>query len=164
LKLTRVCSWCCKTSEEGDPGAGTTHGICPECFEYFSSRDGETLQGFLDRLEAPVLVVDDNVAILGANRKAMEFIQKELVQMLGRLGGEVTECAYARHPEGCGGTEHCSGCAIRNTVTATWKDGLRRRRVEGHQEICRPEGVKRTKIYVSTEKAGDVIFLKIETR
>ncbi len=31
--LRRVCSWCERVLEEGDPGALISHGICPECFE-----------------------------------------------------------------------------------------------------------------------------------
>lgn len=30
-KFRRVCSWCGKVMEEGDVGAETTHGICPDC-------------------------------------------------------------------------------------------------------------------------------------
>lgn len=154
------CAWCGKTIEEGDPGAEITHGICPECFEYFSNDEGETLQGFLDRLEAPVLLVDSNVTILGANRSALKFLKKEPPEIKGCLGGEVLECAYARHPEGCGKTVHCSGCVIRNTVTATHRDGRGRWRVEGYQELQGAEEAAR--VYVSTEKIGDLVFLKIE--
>ncbi|TAL16164.1 hypothetical protein EPN96_09940 [bacterium] len=162
MKMKQVCAWCCKTIEEGDSGAEITHGICQECFGYFSRDECETLQGFLDRLEAPVLLVDGNVSILGANRSALKFLKKEPPEIKGSLAGDVIECAYARHPEGCGKTLHCSGCVIRNTVTATNGDGRGRWRVEGYQEL--QGAAEAASIYVSTEKIGDVIFLKVETR
>jgi len=31
LRLHRVCSWCDRVLEEGDPGALVTHACCDEC-------------------------------------------------------------------------------------------------------------------------------------
>ena len=31
-RLRRVCSWCGEVLEAGEPGAETTHTICPPCF------------------------------------------------------------------------------------------------------------------------------------
>lgn len=31
-KLRKVCAWCNAIIDEGDPGAGVTHGMCEACY------------------------------------------------------------------------------------------------------------------------------------
>ena len=158
MTLRKVCAWCNASlgTTLGDPEAVVSHGICDHCREYFfgEAKIGETLQGFLDRFEAPILVVDRDNNVLTANRVACELLQKDLDEVRGFPGGEVMECAYARLPGGCGRTVHCDGCTIRNTVTATHGDGVSRHGVEGFQNLTGPEGVQRMRILISTEKVG----------
>lgn len=161
--LRKVCAWCGKVMDEGAPGAPVSHGICRKCFDCFSVAGEETFQDFLDSLELPVLVVNSNVTIMGGNRKAAEFIGKELPEVKSLLGGEALECAYSRLPGGCGKTVHCGGCVIRKTVTATWNDGKSRLYVEGYLDSGDPKVPARTRIFVSAEKVGDFVFLKVET-
>lgn len=167
MTLRKVCAWCnasLGTTSE-DPEAVVSHGICSSCREYFfgEAKDGETLQRFLDRLEAPILVVDRDGDVLTANCPARNLVQKELDEVRGFPGGEVMECAYARLPGGCGRTVHCDGCTIRNTVTATHADGVSRHGVEAFQNLSGPDGVQRMRILISTEKVGGVVLLRIDS-
>jgi len=63
---------------------------------------------------------------------------KSQMELVGLLGGDAMECAYARWPGGCGKTEHCETCTIRNAVTATMerRQGLPQRWVK----LCRESG------------------------
>lgn len=120
------------------------------------------LQKFLDGLDAPVLVVESSGSIKTCNHKARKLVQKDLSEIEGYKGGEVFSCRYARLPEGCGNTVHCSGCTIRRTVMETFQTGkiilrmpatLKPQEYEESQEIC---------FYISTEKVLDVVLLRVD--
>lgn len=162
MKLTKVCAWCDKVLFQGDPDAEISHGICPECVEVFLRRDVDTLQTFIDRLSPPVLLVDASATVLTANLSAQRAIGKDLALVRGFRGGDVMECAYARRPEGCGNTEHCIACTIRNTVMDTHEDGMSRKNVEAFQDIQRPGGKVRMRFLISTAIEGNIVLLRIE--
>jgi hypothetical protein len=163
--LRRVCAWCkaetgtVPTSSD-DPYA-VTHGICPACEERFfvpaaRSARAVAIEELLERLEAPVFVIEDDVAV-GANRAARAIVGKELPQILDHRGGEVFECVHAYEPGGCGSTEHCGGCTIRRAVLETHDTGrpvIRR--------IAAPAGRPEARFYVTTEKRGGAVLLRID--
>lgn len=160
--MTSICAWCGKILRQGSPEAEITHGMCTDCVEYFKNDDVESLQQFIDKLEAPVLLVDDTGKVITVNKAALNAIGKVLDQVRGYNGGDVMECAYARLPGGCGKTEHCAACTIRNTVMDTHRDGLSRKRTTAFQEIVTPEGVAKMRFLISTEKEGDIVLLRID--
>jgi PAS domain-containing protein len=140
-----------------------THGICPACSDhFFGDVDLPPLRRFLDRLEAPVLLVDGEGAVLTANRAARELLGKSLPEIEGRRSGEVVECARARLPGGCGRTAHCAACTIRVAVGETFATGVSR---EG---LCVVEGTApfgdRTSsvVRISTERVGETVLLRID--
>ena len=167
MAMQTICAWCNTTlgALGGDPTAPISHGICTECRDHFFGNGVgvPTLEEFLDRLDAPVLVVDGDGVVLTANQGARELVQKSASAIRGHLGGEVMECAYARLPEGCGRTVHCEGCAIRNTVMATHADGVERVGVEAFQDLSGLEGVQRMRILITTEKVGPSVLLRIDS-
>jgi hypothetical protein len=81
--------------------------------------------------------------------------------MIGRLGGDVFECEYARHPDGCGRTIHCSGCAIRRSVTTTFQTGQALHHVPAQLKQY-PQENRQVEMLISTEKVGDTVWLRIE--
>ena len=97
-----------------------------------------------------------------ANPAACTVLGKSLGQIQGFQGGEVFECEYARLPEGCGNTMHCSACTIRNTVMATVKTGKPNRLVPAFLSQDFGDGSRRIDFLISTEKKGGVVFLKID--
>jgi nitrogen fixation/metabolism regulation signal transduction histidine kinase len=110
----------------------------------------------------PVLVVDSGDRIESANRKAREMLEKELAEIKGSSRGVVFECAYARLPEGCGKTDHCSGCAIRRTIAHTFESGKSSLRVPATLKCELPKEGEDRRFLISTEKAGDVVLLRID--
>lgn len=121
-----VCSYCKKFLRDKPPldDHRTSHGVCEPCFERFTKQfDSTPLDHYLDGFEAPVVVVRGDSRVVAINRAMESWLGKGARQVLGLLGGEAVECAYARLPGGCGRTEHCETCAIRRAVTSTMATG-----------------------------------------
>jgi len=166
--MRRFCAWC-QTPLDGGPAAvghdeDVSHGICPQCQEFFFDEPrGGSLDQFLDRLDVPVLVVDGELRVQTANRKALRVLGADLPRVRSRLGGEVLECARARLPGGCGRTEHCAACLIRGSVEHTYRTGEEHRDVVAEQVIQPAFGAERgARLLISTKKSGDAVLLRID--
>jgi PAS domain-containing protein len=123
---------------------------------------GVELGVFLDSLKPPIVVVDQEGAVVTGNDKVRELLQKKLSDIEGYKGGDVFECAYARLPEGCGNTVHCSGCTIRRTVMETHETGKGFLRVPATLKRYAPLDTIDIKLLISTERIGDVVLLRID--
>jgi hypothetical protein len=162
--MKRTCVWCKAElpTENGDPAHVVTGGFCSACRENFSApRNPMSLREYLDETGVPVLVMDDDVRVMGFNEPASALLGC-CQDWLGRYGGDVLECAYARLPGGCGNTEHCKACAIRRTVTATYTTGDSKEKVPAYQDIITPGGTREVRFLISTEKVGSFVLLRID--
>jgi len=145
------------------PDTEISHGICEGCLNNLEFQQGVPLQRYLDSIPLPVVVVDRHVVVKAVNRAASESLCKEPREMVQHLAGNVFECSHARLPEGCGGTVHCSGCAIRRSVMRTYETGepqagvpaMLRRGGAGH-----PPDIALT---ITTVRSGDVVMLRVDT-
>ena len=165
--MKTVCAWCRKemgarNSPEA-PQEEISHSICQDCLSNIRFQAGGSLSDYLETLPWPVLVVDADAVVQDANRAARGLIKKPIEQIRGRLGGDVFECAYARLPEGCGRTIHCSGCTIRRTVTNTLATGRPRLKVPAVLRQGDPDDPDQVQLYISTQKVDGLVFLTIET-
>ncbi|PWR72646.1 hypothetical protein DK846_06680 [Methanospirillum lacunae] len=123
---------------------------------------GVDIGEYINMLDHPVVLVDEDMQILCANQEINKISQNEATSAIGHLGGEVFECDYARCPGGCGKSTHCSGCVIRNSVKETYQTGksVDKRPATIEKEIqgnCVP-----VNIFISTRKTGDVVLLQVE--
>jgi PAS domain-containing protein len=164
--MKRICAWCKKEMQGGDSQAGTenmiTHGICKSCRDNVLFQLGVELELFLDSLEAPVVMVNQSGTVVSANNKARKMLRKDLSEIEGYSGGDVFECEYARLPEGCGNTTHCSGCTIRRTVMQTYETGKGFLRVQATLDQYTPKETEEMDLLISTEKLSDVVLLRID--
>jgi PAS domain-containing protein len=164
--MKRICAWCKKEIQGGASQADTenmiTHGICKSCRDNVLFQLGVELELFLDSLEAPVVMLNKSGAIVTANNKARKMLRKDLSEIEGYTGGDVFECEYARLPEGCGNTTHCSGCTIRRTVMQTYGTGKGFERVQATLNQDTPENPEEMDLLISTEKLSDVVLLRID--
>jgi PAS domain-containing protein len=163
--MRHVCAWCGREyGVSGDETAPNhiTHGICAECEDYFQRDEPESLRRFLNRFDAPVLLVDDDAQVRTANDAACRLLETDPAEIGDLMFGEMVQCGWSRLPGGCGRTEHCAACAIRLIVGETLAmetDIVDRRALvdrfddEGH--------VRRSHFLVSTERHGDTILLRI---
>ncbi len=121
-----ICSYCRKDMGEKAPleNDQVSHGMCPECTEHFTRQwDGLSLAEYLDTFKFPVMVSDGNGRIVAANQPMAGMLGKDKRDVTGLLGGEAFECSYARLEGGCGQTEHCQTCTVRNTILSTYETG-----------------------------------------
>ncbi len=144
------------------PGEPVSHGVCKSCYDNILARHGFNARKFLDMLDTPVFLVDDDVRILAANTCALAIADNPIERIQGELGGKILECINAFLPEGCGKTPFCPDCPIRKSVDETYATGhaVTRRPAE----LCRK--IKDTKenlhLFISTRKAGNVVLLQLE--
>ena len=147
------------------PGGAVTdaagRGVCPRCREALLCQSGVGLQGYLDSLPEPVLLVDGDGRIQAVNEKARNLLHRDLLNFRGEAFGVAFECRYARLPGGCGRTVHCSGCTIRQAVTETYQTG---ETVLERGATLQPAGLDEkpeVRMLISTKKLGDAVLLKI---
>jgi PAS domain-containing protein len=164
--MKKLCAWCRKELREVDSHAGLenviTHGICESCRDNLLFQLGVELELFLDSLLVPIVVVNRGGTIVTVNHGARRLLQKRLPEIEGYKGGEVFECAYARLPEGCGNTTHCSGCAIRRTVMQTYETGRSFLKVPATLNRNAPEDPEKMNLLISTERLADLVLLRID--
>jgi transcriptional regulator with PAS, ATPase and Fis domain len=144
-------------AEEGSERA-ITHGICDQCVDNIRFQQGADVQDILDSLDTPVLVIDADDRIEMLNQKARDRLNITSDRFKGKKRGQVFECQYARSPEGCGRSVHCSGCAMRRAILDTLETG------RCHSRDAAPLKYEdsETKFTISTEKAGDAVLLRID--
>ena len=164
--MKKVCAWCGKdlgvVETNFDSQHDVSHGICEQCAFHLFAQLGMPLQEYLDGLGDPILVVNGDVNVKTANRRARELLQKELPAIEGYKGGDVFECEYARLPEGCGKTAHCSACAIRRTVTDTFKTGITHVKVPACLHRMEGAGNREIHLLISTELVNGVVLLRVD--
>ena len=165
--MKMICAWCRQELATGHQIAGDletdiSHGICPSCKDYCLSGRRPTMDQFLDRSAAPVLVVDPQGEILFANKHALGLLGKDLEGVRGYKGGDAMECAYARLPGGCGRTEHCKACTIRNSVVETFNTGQSLLRVPAYLNRRTDDGTVRIRFLISTQKVDNTVFLRVD--
>jgi len=116
----------------------------------------------LDMIPGPVLLLDGRGVVKMANESGRKLMGKDLVDIENSPGGNVFGCSFANLPEGCGRTDHCSTCAIRNIVMDTLAHGRGYSNVPAFQSISTPKGNRIMRFNVSTEKVDDHILLRID--
>ena len=163
--MKTVCSFCSSVishgSSEDDP---VSHGVCISCYTKILTQHGFNLRKFLNLLDAPVFLVDDDVNVLAANTLAMAVVKKPIEHTRGRLCGDVLSCVNAFLPEGCGKTPSCPDCIVRASVNDTYKTGAQITRRPA--VIVRKNGDSEETVHllVSTRKDGGVVLLQLEVR
>lgn len=95
--MRRVCAWCGKELSAGDHRHDDviSHGICTDCMEHFASGTRVlSLREYLDKLDVPVVVVDDDLRILTANDR------NTVTDTYRNSKSHVKVPAYANHETG----------------------------------------------------------------
>lgn len=158
-----ICAWCLKqlapAPETDAVDSGISHGICEECINNVQFQTGVALQKYLDSFAIPILLVDEDVRVLGANHAASALTGKNALEIMAQLAGNVFECKYARLPEGCGKTIHCSGCAIRQAVTKCITTGEPQVKIPAYLNPAESHSLTLT---ITAVKMGSAVALRIE--
>ena len=139
-----------------------TTNLCPRCVDYFELQEVTDICQYLEHLPAPILVVDGDNVVRGANTQACKAVSKDLPHILNLRGGDVFECAYARLPGGCGRTVHCSGCTVRKAILDTLSTGtpLSGISVEVLQNVKGKD--RKVTFQISTQRLSNCVLLRID--
>ena len=161
--MKTICAWCHKElKDDHSTDTRISHGMCKECRDWMLSNRKGNFKEFLERLKAPVLVVDGDGIVKTANSSACKILGKNIPDISGFPGGNVVECIHSRLPEGCGNTIHCPACTIRGTITETYKTGKPCEHAVAHQTIYVDDKAVKKKISISTIKKDDIVLLRID--
>jgi ferredoxin len=147
------------------PDTTISHGICRNCLDNMTFQAGVTMQTYIDSMSVPIMVIDvrrGRAIVKAVNKRASLALRKQPEEMVQHLAGNVFECAYARHPEGCGGTIHCSACTIRRSVLRTFETGEPQSMVPAMLRLEQGEMPCQIAMYITTVKADDMVMLRID--
>lgn len=161
-----VCAWCHKLLKPGTgpEDAEVSHGICKDCYRVFLRKlsPDRTLSEFLEELPVPVLVVDGDGGMLAINSQARDLTGRQSEDLPGLRAGDVIACVNARSPGGCGRTENCLGCEVREAIEGTYASGEPREQVTAIKEVTTPSGVRPACFRIATRKLGQTVLLRID--
>jgi hypothetical protein len=70
------------------------------------------------------------------------------------IDGEIISCVHSSLPGGCGHTEHCLGCGIRQAVQHALANGESFTAMSAYGTVRTPEGPTRMALSISLERVG----------
>ena len=80
-------------------------------------KKGDFIESVLDAIPLPIFVVDEDVRIFWSNQSAASLLDREPDLVFLKRCGDVLQCQYALESiDGCGSTQFCKVCHIRNSV------------------------------------------------
>ncbi len=109
----------------------------------------------LDAFPMPLMVLDDDARIVQLNASAQKLAEQDLAIAMDRRCGAVLRCTHALGvAEGCGRSEVCSECVLRNCVIDVYREGGVVRR-PARLELSTRDGVRVINILVT---ASPLVF------
>ncbi len=158
-----LCSWCGRELPGGPDEAGKVgFGICLACAAKLAGDAGMSIQKIIDRFPFPVLVVDEDVTVSVVNKRGQEILGVLPSQARGKRAGELFGCVNSGLPGGCGRSIHCSGCALRRAIMATYHTREPQGHVPATLKRGDPDDPSAVAITLSTSMWGDAVLVKID--
>ena len=161
--MTLSCKVCGKKTVPAGQSAerSITCGICAACSLAVSSESSKS--ELLEAIDAPILLMQGNPRlVITANRRALDLFGKELHEVEGRRGGQVFDCIHSFTEAGCGKDSNCENCKIKNAIVDTFTTARPHSGVSTPLQIKKADGTETCVLQVSTEKVGDLAFVRIE--
>lgn len=106
------------------------------------SKMGDIVVSILDTIPSPILLVDEDVQILGYNLAGSQMLGQNPEIVIRHRAGEILHCLHATETtDGCGRSKACQDCLVRNSVY----ESLRGQRVvrRKFKMVLRTEGLSR---------------------
>ena len=120
--------------------------------------NGDFLNTILDKIPFPIFLMDDDVKIHVYNLAAISLFDIELYRV-NKVGcGDAFNCVYSM-PDGCGGSEACKECVIRNSARKSY-GGSKVVREKADIQLVRGNKVEQIQMLVTTEllKYNDELY------
>jgi PAS domain-containing protein len=84
---------------------------------------GGYFRALFDAVPSPVLIVDEDVRILDYNAAGDGLLGPDRRVQYMKRGGDALRCIHSHDsPEGCGRSEFCKECIVRNSVSDALRD------------------------------------------
>lgn len=136
--------------------------MCLLCKRNFLGETWLSLKEAVSQLAVPALLVDAKMMVHNVSPAATALVDKIAYRGKPMLAGVVIACANSKLPGGCGQTDLCLKCVLRNTATATFADGITRRGFETAHTLT-ANGTQRDVIVTfSVEKSNDGVLIYID--
>ena len=166
----KPCDWCDGETSAAPAGGATdgasdgasVAGLCEECAKRLAEPSLPNLVGFLEGVDAPVFVANGDARFIAANRRARHIAGGNPAEIEGWLVGDVMDCAWADSHGGCGKSECCRACAIRDALIETLTSGTAVTRKPAYMDVKTRAGIRREHYVISTLKAGDAVLLRMD--
>lgn len=149
-------------AEDPSRDEAVSYGICPECMEALLGPSRVIMREFLNSIELPVLVTDEQQGIRQANHAAERLLGKPLSRLQAKRIGIAIECIHAGVMGECGESPYCAGCAFRTCIRDTYYDGKPRSGEYSQHKIMTANGLKARRFRYSTAKVGDSVAVAID--
>jgi PAS domain-containing protein len=76
------------------------------------------LRNIIDAIPSAIFIINKDLKVIDVNQSALKIYNGDPQIVLKRLSGEILHCLNAKDSEeGCGTTEFCTDCVIRNSVS-----------------------------------------------
>lgn len=101
---------------------------------------------------APVIMIliDEETRVLKMNKFGLESTGRNIESLTGLKPGDVLRCVNSfKSKEGCGATDDCKSCAVRNTIISTFSTGKEYYKIEAELVSLNKKEIQHT-ILVST--------------
>jgi hypothetical protein len=121
-----------------------------------------SLQCHIDSIPIPIVLVSRDNSVVATNAEADKMLGRKPETTLDLTFGTVFDCVHSRFPEQCGRTIHCSGCVIRNCVSATFDTGAPQLAVPATLKVEGRDQPSQVVLTVTTVKSDGVVVMRIE--
>ena len=103
----------------------------------------------------------------GQEQRTPETLFQEILRDTNKTiptdgAGELFGCVNSGLPGGCGRSIHCSGCALRRAITATYHSREPQAHVPATLRRGDPDDPSAVAITLSTSMRGDAVLVKID--
>jgi PAS domain-containing protein len=113
-------------------------------------KKNDVIETILNAIPLPIFLVDEDVRIFWCNQGAAPLLDREPELVLLRRCGEVFHCLHAiESTAGCGHTEFCKDCPIRNSVQQSMQ-GQRVERKKNRMKLAGKDKVMEINLLVTT--------------
>jgi len=162
-EAVRACLWCGGVIPEGQLEATSSgRGVCLTCAGKLLVDGTVSIQAIIDQFPVPVMVVDDDVTVSILNKRGREILGGLPEQAARRRGGVLFGCPNAQLPGGCGGTIHCSGCALRRAVNTTFHTGAAQTDIPATLRRGDAQSPSVIDLTITTFMLGNSVMVKID--
>ena len=115
-------------------------------------RQKNVLETIFNHAPIAMLLVNEEGRVANINRTGAEAVGKQKENILGLLGGMAFSCVNSFKEKGCGASERCAECAVRNTFTETFNTGKVFHKVEGNLNIAMDGEISTRHLLISTAR------------